>query len=67
MSTRLPVMLSVPVAGGSPGAKVPPALIVTFETVPVPLSVPAFTVTPLDEAILPVTDSVPPLTVVAPV
>jgi hypothetical protein len=35
---------------------------------PVPLSVaPELTVTPLDEAMFPMTESVPPLTVVAPV
>src|SRR5262245_11857197 len=39
----------------------------TLETVPVPPRIaPVFTVTPLDAAMLPVTESVPPLTVVAP-
>ena len=50
-----------------PGASVPP-LIVVEGSVPVPPTVaPAFTVTPLDEAIEPFTISPPALTVVAPV
>jgi hypothetical protein len=44
---------------------VPPALTVTFTTFPVPASVPpAFTVAAL--VMLPITDKVPPLIVVAP-
>jgi len=55
----------------SPGARVPPELIVVDATrpvtVPVPASVaPEFTVTPLDPAIEPETRNVPAATVVAP-
>ena len=55
------------VPGELPGAKVPPLLIVVAPTVPVPPSVaPLLTVT-AELAIEPFTDSVPALTVVAPV
>ena len=67
MNTRLPATLSVPIAFGMPGINVPP-FIVTPGAIPVPPSVvPAFTVTPLDDEISPVSKSVPPVTVVAPV
>jgi hypothetical protein len=59
------VEVSVPGAAGRPGASVPPALTVMLATFPVPASVPpAFTVAAL--AMLPVTERVPPLIVVAP-
>jgi hypothetical protein len=69
--TRLPAMTRAPTAL-SPGASVPPALMVVDATrpvtVPVPPSVaPAFTVTPLDPAIEPETRNVPAATVVGPV
>jgi hypothetical protein len=69
-NTRLPATTSAPTAL-SPGASVPPLLIVVEATrpvtVPVPPSVaPAFTVTPLDPAIEPETRNVPAATVVGP-
>ena len=67
---RLPDTIRAPTAL-SPGARVPPELIVVDATrpvtVPVPASVaPEFTVTPLDPAIEPETRNVPAATVVAP-
>ena len=73
MTVSVPVGLPV-----VPGARVPPALTVTFDTVPVPDNSlrtvmppgrvpPELTVTPLDVLMLPVTDRLPPLIVVAPV
>ena len=65
MSTRLPWIVSVPIE--LPGASVPP-LMVVWPRVPLPpMLPPAFTVSPLDDTIEPLTDSVPALTVVGPV
>ncbi|MBA7473992.1 hypothetical protein ES707_09339 [subsurface metagenome] len=51
-----------------PGASAPALAIAVLPTMPVPPRMPpAFTVTPLDEAIEPLTASVPPSTIVAPV
>ncbi len=62
---RLPLTVSVPIE--LPGASTPPAETLVVPTVPEPPSVPPlFTVT-FELAIEPLTRSVPPLTVVAPV
>jgi hypothetical protein len=61
----LPCTVSRPIE--LPGASVPPLTVVS-PTMPLPPSVPpAFTVVSADDAIEPFTESVPALTVVAPV
>ena len=64
MSTRLPCTVSVPIE--LPGESVPP-LIVVLPIVPLPPMVPPALTVRAELAIEPFTDSVPPLTVVAPV
>ncbi len=68
MNERLPCTVSGPkMLPALPGASVPPAIAV-LPTVPLPASVPpAFTVVSADNAVEPLTTSMPPLTVVAPV
>ncbi len=62
----MPLTVSVPIE--LPGATVPPLATEVVGTVPVPPSVPPLaTATPLEDAIEPFTDSVPALTLVAPV
>ena len=64
MSTRLPWIVSVPIE--LPGASVPPLMVVEGNMPLPPMLPPAFTVSPLDDAIEPFTESVPAFTVVAP-
>jgi hypothetical protein len=65
VSTRLPLIESVPIE--LPGASVPPLMVVEGNMPLPPMLPPAFTVSPLDDAIEPFTESVPALTVVGPV
>ena len=63
------MVIEVPGTPAAPGVNVPPDAMVTVcePTVPVPVNVPPeFTVTLLELLIEPVTSSVPPLMVVAP-
>ena len=62
------VTSTVPGTPAAPGANVPPELICVLPTEPVPIRVAPFpTVVKLEEAIEPVTSSLPELTLVAPV